>query len=124
MKWVDGLRRWRKDRNIVAPQGAYIPSIQEELQEYADAQTEHDRIDALADILVFTCNELEVEGYNIDLVMKQVVKHISARRQDPIQAEAWFLNGPSGKWQKDPNQDPSTLYGPDYSLCKLPLIHS
>jgi hypothetical protein len=119
MKWVDGLRQWRKNRNSVALQNSFIPAIQEELQEYSDAKTEHDKIDALADILVFTANEIELEGYNVDLVMKQVVKHISSRMQDHVQASEWLKNGPSGKWQKWKSQPSDSLYEPDYTICRL-----
>jgi hypothetical protein len=119
MKWIDGLRQWRKNRNSVALQDSFIPAIQEELQEYSDAKTEHDKIDALADILVFTANEIELEGYNVDLVMKQVVKHISSRMQDHVQASEWLKNGPSGKWQKWQSQPSDSLYEPDYTICRL-----
>lgn len=119
MKWVEGLRIWRKDRNITAVQGSFVEMIHEELQEYYEASTEHGRIDAIADILVLATNECELEGYNIDLVMKQVVKHISSRKQDPSQAAIWKSEGVSGKWMKDKNQHPSTIYNPDYTVCKL-----
>ena len=97
MKWKDGLRLWRKLRNIKEPQGAFVESIEEELTEYRLAckglymdkdgaiqefatpdEAQHAKIDAIADILVFAANECELEGYDLDLVMKQVVKHISA----------------------------------------------
>ena len=123
MKWKDSLSQWRKDRNITAPQGTFVPMIKEELQEYLDASSEHDQVDALADIMVFTANELALMGYDLDLVMKQVVKHISSRQQDPIQFAEWHVNGPNGKWKKDPSQDPSTLYEPDYTCCKLNKAH-
>lgn len=119
MKWKDGLRLWRKLRNINAPQGKFVDMIEEELQEYKDAITVEERVDAIADIIVFAANECELEGFDLDLVMKQVVKHISARNQDPEQAKDWSMNGPSGKWGKDLNQDPNTLYEPQYLLCKL-----
>ena len=124
MKWVDGLRQWRKNRNSVALGPAFVPAIQEELQEYLDATTDHDRIDAICDIIVFAVNELELEGYNIDLAMKQVVKHISSRIQSPSQKQLWLQSGPFGKWQKDSQQDPSTLYEPDYTICRLPTVSS
>jgi len=124
MKWVDGLRQWRKNRNSVALGPAFVPAIQEELQEYLDATTDHDRIDAICDIIVFAVNELELEGYNIDLAMKQVVKHISSRIQDPIQAFEWLQLGPSGKWQKWKLQPAETLYEPDYTICRLPTVPS
>lgn len=122
MKWTDSLTQWRKSRNITAPQGAYVASIQEELDEYTEAlnaSDEHEMVDALADIMVFTANEMALMGYNLDLVMKQVVKEISSRQQSPSQAAEWSQSGPSGKWQKDVNQDPSILYKANFSSCKL-----
>ena len=127
MKWKDSLTVWRKDRNILFPQGTFVPMIQEELSEYLEASKdsdEHAMVDALADIMVFTANELALMGYDLDLVMKQVVKHINSRQQDPLQAISWRMEGPDGKWKKDPNQDPSTIYEPDYSLCRLQSKHS
>lgn len=127
MKWTDSLKVWRRDRNIVVPQGVYVTSIDEELEEYAIANQdsdEHKMIDALADIMVTTANEIALRGYDIDLVMKQAVKHISSRIQDPAQKADWSVNGPSGKWKKDPRQDPSTLIEPDYTVCRLSKAHS
>jgi hypothetical protein len=57
-------------------------------------------------------------GVVVDLAMKEAVKHISCRKQDPIQAYEWELNGPSGKWQKDKSQPESELYQPNYLRCK------
>ena len=122
MKWTDSLKVWRRERNIVQPQGVYVATIDEELAEYEEAfngSDEHGMIDALADVMVITANEIALMGYDLDLVMKQVVKHISSRVQDPVQYEEWLRNGPSGKWKKDPNQNPSTLIEPDYTTCKL-----
>lgn len=125
MKWKDSLRVWRRDRNIIKPQGTYISMITEELNEYTDAQNSSDiegMIDAIADIIVLSTNEMELMGYDLDLVMKQVLKEISSRTQSPSQAAEWLTSGPSGKWLKDPSQDPSTLYTADFSTCKL-MIH-
>ena len=122
MKWKDSLTQWRKSRNSVPLVADFIPSIREELDEYSaalDASDEHEIVDALADIMVFTANEIALRGYDIDLVMKQVIKHISARQQSPSQAAEWNDYGPSGKWLKNPSQDPSTLYEPDYTVCRL-----
>jgi len=122
MKWKDSLNVWRRDRNIIKPQGAYKPMIEEELQEYYVAHInseEHGMVDALADIMVFTANEIALMGYDLDMVMKQVVKHISSRQQDPLQRISWSMEGPDGKWKKDSLQDPSTIYEPDYTLCRL-----
>jgi len=66
-------------------------------------------------------NQIEERGYIVDLVMKQVVKEISSRKQDPEQAALWASQGGNingDKWQKNKNQDPDTLYKADYSKCK------
>ena len=138
MKWTDSLKVWRRDRNIIAPQGVFVESMSEEIEEYRLAvegfyktkdgeilpfkskeDQEHAIIDAIADCIVIPSNEIALIGYDLDLVMKQVVKHISSRQQDPDQLKEWLSSGPSGKWKKDPNQDPSTLIEPDYTTCKL-----
>lgn len=142
MKWKDSLSQWRKDRNITTPQGVYMKSMAEEIDEYLLAtegfyvdkegntipfetkeDKEHAIVDAIADCIVLSANELALMGYDLDLVMKQVVKHISSRKQCPIQQEEWTHIGPNGKWKKDPSQDPSTLYEPDYTCCKLNKAH-
>jgi hypothetical protein len=107
---------------MTKPGGAFISMMQEELQEYADALAAgdiHGIIDALADLEVLVTNEIELNGYNVDLVMKQVVKHISSRMQDHVQASEWLKNGPSGKWQKWQSQPSDSLYEPDYTICRL-----
>ena len=124
MKWVDSLTVWRRERNISKPQGTFSEDIQEELQEYLEASTEAERIKAIGGIIVYAANELAFEGYNLDLVLKQVVKEISSLKQDPIQQEEWShytKDIPTGKWLKDKAQDPSTLYTADFSSCKLPI---
>lgn len=122
MKWIDSLKRWRSDRNMITPSGAIISMLEEELTEYSDARDvsdEAEMVDAMADIIVLASNELALMGYDLDLVMKQCVKHISSRVQDPTQAEEWRMSSPSGKWLKDKSQDPSTIYQPDYTVCRL-----
>ena len=79
-------------------------------------------VDALQDITVIAAGETVKLGYNPELCLKQTVKEISSREQDPNQALAW-ANGqrlPGEKWLKNRQQDPSTLYVAEYSTCKLP----
>jgi predicted HAD superfamily Cof-like phosphohydrolase len=96
--------------------------LEEELTEYSDARDDSDEagmVDALADSIVLASNELALMGYDVDLVMKQCVKHISARVQDPDQYLDWTVNGPSGKWQKWKDQPSDSIYEPDYTVCRL-----
>lgn len=119
MNWIKGLETWRRDRNILTPSGQYVDMIEEELEEYQIAMRENDRcgvIDAIADIIVLSVNECELEGYDINLVMKEVVAEISSRQQCPEQAERDWMS--TEKWQKDRNQDKDSLYKADLYLCK------
>lgn len=58
-------------------------------------------------------------GYDFEKCMLETIKEISSRRQDPKQFCDWVENGASGKWLKNQNQDPETLYKADYEMCKL-----
>ncbi len=106
----------------------------------------HEQVDAVCDQLVLTENhinlidqddlvyldQLLVTAINLvteltdlgvvpDLAMKQTLKEISSREQSPEQAAKWKEQGGNitgEKWQKDPNQDPATLYKADYNLTK------
>jgi hypothetical protein len=72
------------------------------------------------DFTIEFCSSMIVEeGYNPDLCMREVIKEVSSRKQDPAQAANWKHYGVSGKWEKDRKQDPSTLYKADFSKCKL-----
>lgn len=75
----------------------------------------------LDDIILISAESLLEINYQPTLTLKQVVKAISSREQDPIQAQAWATGNrqPGEKWKKDPNQDPETLYKADFSTCKF-----
>lgn len=64
---------------------------------------------------------VEALGFDFIKCMNECLKHIEARQQDPEQAKRWveFGNSNGEKWKKDANQDPSTLYEPDYMSYKL-----
>lgn len=107
---------------MTTPSGVIAEMLQEELDELILAiknSDEHGIVDALADMNVLINNEIALMRYDIDLVMKQVVKHISSRVQDPTQKDHWFRSKPDGKWLKWKDQDPDTLIEPDYTTCKV-----
>lgn len=54
-------------------------------------------------------------GFCFRKVMEETLVEINSRVQDPEQAQLWVEEGASGKWQKDINQNPDTLYKADYS---------
>ena len=139
---IKKLRQWRKDRHLeLQDHKIYIENIYEELleayytkdfiqevkQEFKEnllqddikVSSEHEVVDAIADIIVFSINQLELMGYDANKVMNETIKEISSRKQDPVQQEIWFKWGFDGtKWQKDKNQPKDTLYVADYDGCK------
>jgi hypothetical protein len=105
--WQEGLKIWRRDRNITEPSGKVAEMLNEELDELKVAIIEKDNyetIDALCDLIVLATNELELMGYDLDTVMIETVKEISSRRQCPIQKIEWDEGSISGKWTKDRSQ--------------------
>ena len=72
----------------------------------------------LADFLRSNQEAIEELGYVFNLCMKETLKEISSRQQEPLQCIDWATNGPSGKWQKWQQQPVSTLYSANYELCK------
>ena len=101
-----------------------LAKLEEELHEFRDAFKANDvdgMIDALQDITVIAAGETVKLGYNPELCLKQTVKEISSRQQDPVQATAWANDQKllGEKWLKNREQDPATLYSADYSTCKL-----
>lgn len=69
-----------------------------------DGLSEHWVIDAMRDFIT-------LNGYDFDLAMTETTRKILSREG--------AMNHETGKWQKDANQDKSTLYVPNYSKCKL-----
>lgn len=69
-------------------------------------------------ILFSQCRKL---GYDPYKCMRETIKEISSRKQDPSQKEQWdkgiFLD--TDKWKKWKEQPIDTLYKADYSKCKI-----
>ncbi len=119
MKWKQSLTKWRENRRITKPLDDFEGAIESEVDEYTVANTandSHEKVDACGDIIVFAANQLALLGYDVDLVMKEVIKEISSRNQNPAQAARDWSEE---KWEKDQEQDPDTLYKADFSRSKL-----
>ena len=138
---TENLKQWRKSRNIKYPNtNVFVANTIEELLEiYFKNKTvikilqsiimvifsikkpisELNTIDAIKDIKVFTTNEVELMKYCDLKTDEEVFKEINSRIQDPLQKLQWEEVGALEKWQKDRNQDKSTLYTADYSKCRL-----
>lgn len=82
----------------------------EELQEFAHAgacEQEYETVDALCDIIVVAAGGLHKLGYNPEDALLETVKEIRSRKGE--------VNTETGKWEKDRNQDPATLYKAVYT---------
>ena len=142
MSLTKDLRRWRKDRNITkADYLTFVGNILEELMEpiwtknaieinkkeilenyflrSGTVMNNIDIIDAIQDIQVFCINETELMGYDNERCNLEVFRHISCRKQNPIQKEQWLKFGAYGKWEKWSEQPKETLYKANYESCKL-----
>lgn len=62
--------------------------------------------------------KMEMLGYDFEKCMKENIKKINSRKQEPEQKARWEKDGiPLGeKWEKDPA---SSKYSVDFSRCKL-----
>jgi len=106
--------KFNEDRHLTDFNGpAELAMLSEELQELRIAieqGDEHGTIDALNDLRVLATGALWKKGQQPELSLKQTCKEITSRKGsfDPI----------SGKWLKDLNQNPSTLYTADYALSR------
>ena len=132
---VKELRKWREDRRLTQSNyKAYFTNIIEELLEpiYKDPDVlraakqtivdiyykdnieldEHDIIDTINDITVFSVNETELMGYSFDKTMSETIKEISSREGE--------YNPESGKWEKFKTKRAiKKWYKADYSKCKM-----
>ena len=99
-----------------------LDPLEEEFQELKDAienDDEHEICDGAGDIVVTALGIARKYGYNPDLCMRETIKEIKSRRQDPTQKREWAMNGKIGKWKKDKTQPLIELYKADYSKCKI-----
>ena len=67
-------------------------------------------IKALALIARIALNAIDTLGFHAERCVLEKAKCINSRKGSH--------NAKAGKWQKDPNQCPGTLYKPDYLACK------
>ena len=102
------------DRNLVSFDSKLeYNMLFEELQEFmmaAAQEDEHEMVDGLCDVIVVAVGAIYKLGYYPDAALLETVREISSRKG--------AINQETGKWQKDLNQDPSTLYKADYITVK------
>lgn len=111
MNPLKGIVKFNQDRNLVKFNGdAEYKMLYEELQEFLTAyseQNEYEMIDALCDVIVVATGAIHKLGYDPTEALSETVKEITSRQGN--------FNEDTGKWEKDRNQDPSTLYKAVYS---------
>lgn len=109
------IKNWSDERLITQQtpdRNGFISMIVEELGEFLAARSDEERIDAMADIIVFAYGEIAKYGYDGDKVMDEVIKEISSRTgaYDPA----------TKKWQKYKTPEAmAKWYTADFSNCKL-----
>ena len=113
-KFID----WANERGIdkmLPSRNGYTANTVEELGEWQkawDDKDTHEMIDALADIVVFSCTELVKLGYNPDKVLQETYKEINSR------IGSW--NTADDKWKKDTSPEAKAKwYKANYENCKL-----
>jgi len=87
--------------------------LMEELQEFMWAGASNDEremVDALCDVIIVATGALYKLGYHPEKALNETVKEISSRQGT--------FDESTGKWKKDPHQDPTTLYKANYTNAK------
>lgn len=75
------------------------------------AQTEN--IDYICMIAGLALGTIRAMGFNAEQCVLEKAKCINSRKGE--------INHETGKWEKDPNQDKSELYKPNYESCRKEL---
>lgn len=107
------LKEWREERGLFLQpdKTKHFGYICEEVSEGLRADSEHDVVDAYADIIVFAINAIEQHGYDAEIVMLETIKEIESRRGK--------INPETKKFEKFKDDYHQSLwYKADYSGCK------
>lgn len=110
MNPLQGIVKFNQDRGLSKFQGtAEYLMLSEELQEFYSAYAEgeeYEMVDALCDIIVVATGAIHKLGYDPEEALVETVLEITSRNGS--------FNEITGKWEKDQNQDPKTLYKANY----------
>ena len=111
---LEEIVRWNEERRLTAFSApAEYAMLLEELQEFYVGYSNSDNaemVDALCDIMVLATGALYKLGYDPQAALLETTKEINSR--------VGAFDEDSGKWKKDPNQDPSTLHKADYNSAR------
>jgi predicted HAD superfamily Cof-like phosphohydrolase len=113
---IDPIRsivEWNQSRNLHNYDSTTEDNLlAEEMQELSEARAANDIhgvINAYTDMIIVITGSIHKLGYDPNKVLTETLLEISSRKGT--------INPTTGKWQKDTNQDPTTLYKADYSAC-------
>ena len=100
---------WNQERRLLVPPVHMKEAsfIAEELSEFLRSNNTDDRIDAMADIIVFAVGYIAKLGLNPELVMDECLKHIESRKG--------YFDDAQGKFIKTTPKD--EMYQPNYKNC-------
>jgi phosphoribosyl-ATP pyrophosphohydrolase len=125
---LDDIRDFNLNRyGSVFNKDKFKVTLEEELKETYDAieaNDQHELVDGICDCLVILTGALTQLGYNPTETLKEVVKHITSRKQDLNQKTRWIVHPEfrdSEKWQKSKIQQQAEIYQPDFESCRLCL---
>lgn len=111
---IKDIEKFNKDRSLTEFNlETEIKLLLEELNEFveaAQADNVDEIVDALCDIVVVAVGSLYKLGYDATLALQETTKEILSRQG--------AINTETGKWQKNPNQDPTTLYKAQYDNAR------
>lgn len=114
MNPIEGIIKFNVDRKLNKFEASTeYRLLEEELFEFLHAtatQNKAEMADALCDLVVVSVGTLHKLGYDPEKALVETVKEILSRQGT--------INSETGKWEKDRNQDPETLYKADYTLAE------
>ena len=98
MSILKRIVEWNKERNIPKKFNLNTEAahISEEFTELLRSNTEEEKVDACADIIVYATGSIWKLGYDPDKIMDEVLRHIESRKG------SW--DNKINKWVKEPAQ--------------------
>jgi hypothetical protein len=110
----DSIVKWNRSRNLTMYDATNEDAmIAEELEELSLARSNHnvnEMVDAYCDLIVLATGAIHKLGFDPTESMAETLLEINSRKGS--------VDRLTGKWQKDKDQDPSTLYKANYDNAK------
>lgn len=111
MNPIYGIVKFNNDRKLTTfNSNVAYRLLDEEIQEFLYATSIEDdakTVDALCDLVVVALGAVHQLGYDPEMSLKETVKEVLSRQGS--------INPTTGKWEKDKDQDPDTLYKAEYT---------